>query len=292
MPVVSYGLALLDEWTETLEYGDTFPQLLFTVVLLLVGQHAIADRPRLRLAGLWIALLAFLAFIARLVVLHGVSDPWILTAAAIRGLLAAGLITGLSWLVLPLLALFYESLIEPVLRRPREWFERVRLWREGRQFRHSQRQDQQAWERAAPEREAEATKAAKQQRRQAAEQQQRDETRFRIRLLIDQHREQLGDRFPDAWLQRYFVDYLGDGLSSKEVQRRADQLREMVLETVKPLMSPEKSPHAFEGIDEIAAHFREKKDRILATDYSEPMKDIFLMDVEDAEKKAIQEFLK
>ncbi|MCA9081747.1 MAG: hypothetical protein KDA58_14390, partial [Planctomycetaceae bacterium] len=248
--------------------GDFCGTLLPLLLLAIVGQQTIKGHPRLERLSYLLGWVALLLFVGVGLLIRPQPDGSDLLVVLICGLVFAGYLVTISWLVLPLLALMIEAtLVGPwrslnrLVRQAKSgWQRRCADRRLRRQEECLQRQEEHNRphrdRQARLERQIQETRAQQQQREQTV----RDQLRYRLQLTYDQHRTELAQKFPPDQFAAYFDNFLTNELGPDEYARRAGQLEQMLVDQLGS-RSRRRRPK-FESIDQVIAYFETEKERI------------------------------
>lgn len=251
----------MDFLTNAIQEGDYCALAFFSVILIFVGDRMIQSRPLLRIWGMRIAALAFVAFVVAHIVQAGSPTPSDLAMAAIVGLLGALVVLGPAWIVLAILG-FFGGYYRNAANSANSAAHRRQLERERKEAEKRKRQEQIEWEKQAPQRERARLEAEMRQReeskRNADAKKIRSDARADCEMLYQLYAPEIDTRFPRASLDEWIKKYMGDDQSPSDVEQRADQLRKLIIhhrEQVKP--TPK-----FSTMADLATWFQEQKSQI------------------------------
>lgn len=258
----------------------------------LTSPSSVAYRNARRLAGFSIVLYAALAFFT-----------WPPASAAdvldvvIRSLLAGGVAFGAGTVVLGALS----GLVGDPVAAIRSWFHRwkarsARQAAEGKAKREAaerERREQAELERTRPEREARRREAAEREALRQQEAPVREQLQFEVRLFYDRYRAELQSTFPPDVFESYLSKFLTEGTPLEQLEQRADQLKEMIRDRLE--IRPAREKPDFQDIDDVIAHFAQRKQRIRELELSDSddadVKDTMIAALDAAQDKAIRELL-
>ncbi len=242
--------------------------------------------------------LAFVLVVARMNPRTSGDLLWIL----LRSMVACAIGTGL-WAML--LVLLERVCFEPIRAiRFARWAARLKVatdqmkladaaYERQRQERAERNRELVAleWARTAPERErlrlavenrqlidADASKRASQRR---------EESRLRSDLVYQQYARQLGPAFPRKRFDQFIERYLSDDVSPEEVERREQQLKQMMLDSLGT-----STPTKFSSVTELAAYFRDRREEIDNLPHDEEVKDTYRIQLNKQEDEALRRLLK
>ena len=276
---------------ELIEQGDFLTLLFMAAVLYYVGQMAVANDPQSKRRGQGIFLVSFVAYGLLEISRYGIQDAEGLLSIIFRGLIAAGMLLGISWILLSTSAFLFSPTeqakrsLQESRRKSQQKKERIKQEQEEEQ---RKQRDQKEWERKAPERERQQTERQQAEQKQKVDQHQREEIRLSCQLLYDQHATELQDRFPRERFKDYFAQYLPDEFPLETVQQRGKLLKEMIDSSLEKV---EGNKQKYSSLNEIAAYFQEQKKEIESLDYDESSRQSFLSSLNHQEDRAIREFL-
>jgi len=276
---------------ELIEQGDFLYLLFIAALLYYVGQMAVAHNPQSKKSGQGIFLLTLVVYALFEISRFGIYDAEGLLSILFRGLIAAGMMLGISWILLSASA-FLFSPTEQATRslqesRRKSQLEKDRKKQE-REFEQQRQRDQKEWERKAPERERRQKKQQQAEQKCKADQHKREEIRLSCQLLYDQHTHELQQRFPRDRLVEYFDQYLSDSFPIEIVEQRGKLLKEMIESSLEQTAG---NKQKFASLNEIAAYFQEQRKEIESLNYDEPTKQSFISSLNDQEDRTIREFL-
>lgn len=263
----------LTRFLQILDDGDPCSIGVAILILLWFG-HFLAD-PRQRRQGIGLAGVAFLAFGAFRYSVMPPDSGEDLQRLALRSLLAAGLILGLAWIVLPLgsgcFQFLRSFLFLPIVQR----WNSILGWVAERKRRRADddrlRRAQEAYDRAAPDRERQRQEADARARMETQAQKRRDEARARAELFFALHSPELGDRFPKADFEDFKSRYLGDQRAPEYVEQRAQQLIEIIQQHLEKV-----SPSQKADINDLIAAFERQCATLAASPLDEEVKQSLL----------------
>ena len=252
--------AFIDNLIDIFEQGFMPSLLLGGVVLLMVSQKSIIDRPTVERWGLRIGVLGFLAWYVRDFLVNGLwgAEQFFLTG--LRALLVLLYTTATAWLLLAitscgrgLLASQFTS-IDPI----RGWRKARRQARTARPSPVSEPILTPAEERERQRQEAGAEAARLRRQREQAE---RDKIRYEVGLLYDRYRAELTDKLPQDRFDAYFATYLTPDLEPSVYTERAEKLKDMIRDR---LNVQHRSPAPqFDSVEDIIRYFTAKKASLL-----------------------------
>lgn len=233
-----------------LELGDPCSLTLLALLLIFLGGKIVADKPHLYLWGLRLAVAGFVGFTAYQLLRYPFPQAEELLGFALRSLLAAGLVLGLAWILLPIISFFYQLVIGQPAARLQRWAalaqDQAAAWQD-QQYAQEQRLQQQA----------EAQRAAVERDRQAEEQRRRDEqakerqeeekrqaeaalranqqtVRQHLRDFYQAHSKWLAEVYPPAMLEAFIAAEMHDGLELIQLwavcQKKIAELYQLVIQ--------------------------------------------------------------
>ncbi|TXT36026.1 MAG: hypothetical protein FD138_1132 [Planctomycetota bacterium] len=212
------------------------------LILIVCGGCVVERHPRCRAIGkklaVWTFLLSFLYFV--FAPNSGDAPSPNLISAGIASLILAGMVLGVSWLVLPPLSFVYDSTLGGVFRSLK------RLASASRERRQERRRIRQ-WERDRPERERESANRLNAQKR-------RDDAKAACDALFALAAPEIGTRFSKQDYIEFVSKYMADTAPPEVVEERAEQLKAIIRqhqERVEPSRSQK-------SLQELSAWFEER----------------------------------
>jgi hypothetical protein len=283
-----------------LREGEFWSLLMASLLLLFVGQHLIGARFRLQKAAAAVGLIGFLVVITAEFVETGFPLADSLPGLLFQALLGGGFAFSIATVVLPVVAILWDSSLGVLFRWIRQLFQQLtsavaRRLRGRREKRQSERQAVIDSHRQAQEAEV-ATQRATAHEQKTGDDRRRQIARFECQLLFDQHHAELLNVFPDGLLDGYFAKYMSDDVSPGLVEQRGAALQGMIQDRLRRSGSAES--RQFESIGEIARWFDHKREEISTsfTDATDPgaahIIDTLNTQILRQRDQAIQEFLK
>ncbi len=199
---------------------------------------------------------------------------------AFRGLFAAGLALGITWIVLSISVFAFQHLRTLVQA---SWLSRGTIAhrtsgadRLSREEARRQQADNMERERRDNVKKADAAR-------------RRDDARMRCLMLYDRHSTTLAERFPRERLQEYFDHYMSDKSPPEVVEERARTLVALIDEWVAQDKTRQKKE--FRTLEELAAFFQKQRDEVAGLSYDADIKDSFLTNINIQEEQAVRRFL-
>lgn len=217
----------MDPILRFLETVDTGGLFVLVLALLFIGNRLSAAQLRVRALSLSVAAVLFVAFVAfHLTQRSAYADN--LSDLTIRGLLGAGFVLGVLWIVLPPLAALFRTTTGSM----RNWGREARFRRDARRRERELEAERRRHERqepaAAKERERLRQQAAEQTRKAATDQKRREDARAKCDVLFALHGPELRERFTKEMFDDFIRRHLGDDRSADYVEQRARELCEIV----------------------------------------------------------------
>jgi hypothetical protein len=226
----------------------------FSAIILAVGSN-IATDPALRLWGKRAAAAAYVLFsVYALCTTKGI-DAGELLHIAFRGLFAAAIALGTTWIVLPILAFIVRFL----LNFGRDHFAALESEANRREEkeRHRISSDEAQRRQAQQEAEQRADKA-RQTLTQTESQRRRNDARAKAVLTFSRYASKLGGRFTQENLDHFVAAYMGDDQPPDAVERRAAELLQVLQEHAAAADPPEEK----QTLDALARWFLAQKEHI------------------------------
>ena len=208
-----------------------------------------------------------------------------------KGLLAAGLALGASWI---LISVFF-FMIAPA-QKLRSSIESKRkhhqLEKEKKQQQQIQeerrRREQETWERNAPIRERQRKLQIEAEQKKKTEQLQLEEVRLDSLIWYDQNAHQLQDLFPRERFLEYLDQHLGSNRPVEVVKQRGEQFKKMIDSILEKAGG---NKQKFSSLIEISSYFHDQREEILSLNYDDLTKQSLITSLNDQEDRAIRNFL-
>ena len=263
--------------------GDPFSLLCLAAILAFVGAKMASSESSIRQWGWRMAAGSYVMFGVYAGYTLKPTSASDLVQIAFRGLLAAGIALGVTWIILPIVAF----VVGPLLNFGRDRLtasKREAKRRKEEEFRHvsleeaQRRQAQEDADRQARERQAATQKTADGRRR--------DDARMRCMTLYDRYGPALADQFPRERLQEHFELYMSDASPTEVVEQRAMAIMGLINDWVEQHKSGQKK--RFVALAEIAADFQAKRDEVPGLPYDDDVKDSLLTNINKEEDNAIE----
>jgi hypothetical protein len=251
----------MESFLEIINSADVVSLIGLIAVLCWVGGRMIERYPEL---GQWAWRLAASAFIGYCLFMgseldHHAPGDWL--GIACRGVLAAGLTLGISWIVLAVYG-FMKSASDRAACKAQSRAESRRYEKERKQREREEQQRRNEWERGAPERERQGRIAEERRLQQEAisgeARQTREDTRYACELFYNLHAPKIADRFSKQDLHEFLDRYMGDKQSVDVIRRRSSQLTETIRQHVEAVDPPE----TIETLEGLAAWYEQEKSRL------------------------------
>lgn len=242
---------------DALNHADFCSAILLIALLTFVGQRMVAGENNLQCWGLRLAAVAFVGFCAHGCLSSRVADLQAWLEIAVRGVLAAGLMLGAAWILLPIGAFVYRHTIGLLLRALQERRQAAELEKDRRQAHERDEAERQRLreehERREQELERQRPLAEAQCQAEAEAQQRRADARAQCELLFSLYAPEIGKRFPRSMFEDFVRRYMGDGHPPEQVEQRAAQLQTTIqqhlekVEVVPKFRSLEDITHWYQG---------------------------------------------
>ncbi len=279
---------------DLIDSGDLCSLTFLILIIIVAGGAMVNSQEKLHLWGKHAAAAAFVYYAAYgwYTFQPATAEDWI--GITIRGAFAAGLVLGLSWIVLAIIAFVYRYTAENPIRTARNWMSRGKSRRaqqeeaerrqRGAEIRERQRRDQAGREAAARERAAQA-QAAK------ASQEAQHKSKFArtgCELLYNGYAAELESLLPRKEFERFLKKHLSGSQSPEHIDRYATLLKKTIQRYLK---IAKRRPSSFKNIPEIAGHFQDARKEIDELPYDEETKQTLVAHLSMAEEQAIERFL-
>ncbi len=272
--------------------GDICSTLVLVLLLALVGGAMVGGKPALHQWGKRLAGAAFVAYGVYGSVVFRPADASEWTDVALRGLLAGGLVLGVSWIFLPVVAFGYRHTLGALLPRVRDWSAATRRRSAERRARRDEEQERQRadeeWVRAAPERERTRQETEARARAQAAEQNRRKDARASCEIFFALHAPEIGKRFSCEMFDDFVARHLGDDHAPEYVEQRAQQLLELLRQHLDKVGAPQKKM----ALADLAQWFLREKQEIDKAALPPADKEVLLAALEERYTKLQEKFIR
>ena len=238
--------------------NDVVPLIGLVVVLCWIGDRMIQRAPQLRQWGWRFAAAAFIGFCFLMGSELEDQTPGAWLGIVCRGLLAAGLTLGVSWIVLAVYG-FMKSVSERAAREAQSRADDRRREKERKQREREEKKRSEQWERDAPERERQRQIAEERRLQQEAvsrdARQTREDTRYACELFYNLHAPKIAERFPKQELHDFLNRYMADTQSLDVIRQRTNQLVETIRQHVEAVDPPEE----IASLEELAGWYEKQK---------------------------------
>jgi len=231
-------------------------KILLTFILIRLGEWIVGHEPRMHTWGLRLAIGVFAAYVGYSCYEIGSPDAGDLVMFVLQGMIGAGLVLGVSWIGLAILAFLFRTLLARPLDMLRKRHQDLqRQWKDHqddlRREQVLQRQREQ-WELDAPLRAEAQRQADILARAEAQAQKRREDARAACEMLYQCHALEIRQRFPRSKFDEFIQKYMGDARSPDDVDERSMQLQEMIRQHVEKVEPPPK----FQTLGDAAAWFQ------------------------------------
>lgn len=227
----------------------------------------------------------------------GVLAPELRSASpevSLEGLFAAAMngiaIGSAAYFSMALVCLVYEHVGKPPLQILNRWRRQATAELSRQQQEHRRVQEQEDWNRSAPDRERAQRETedrrTREQQQATSDRHRRENARLRCLMLYDRHATELATRFSRERLETYFATYLTDQHLPEAVEERGKLLERLIEDAA----GGNVSKNAPQTLDEIAGYFRKRRDEIQALPFDVDVKDTFLSLLNTQEEDAIRRF--
>ena len=263
---------------EMIDRDDFFTLACLIAILTSVGTNM--ANPDVRQWGKRAAAVAYVLFCVYASCMLNPADAQDCLHIAFRGLFAAGLAMGLTWIILAI-GIFAFQYLRTAAKT--SWFSDATAARRQSEAERLSRQEasRQQAENMERERRDNVTRADAARRR--------DDARMRCLMLYDRHSTALAERFPRERLQEYFNQYMSDKSSPEVVEERARTLIALIDEWVAQDKTRQKKE--FRNLEELAAFFQKQRDEVAGLSYETDIKDSFITNINIQEEQAVRRFL-
>lgn len=276
------------------DHGELFCLLIGGMILLIVAKRVVGDRPRVRIWGLRVGVLSFVAWYVRDIRSHGLWGAEQVVVTGLRGLLVLLYVTCTSWLLISIAACVMNDVIGASHARLHarwrhliNWLNRAFSKRLANPISGSERPESDPKDRL--DREEAASKVAEARKLAKQQQLRRDELRYELQLLYDRHRVELSESIPKERFDAYFEAHLTDTLEPDVYATRAEQLKEVIRERA-GVLKRTKQP-VFESIEDVIEHYRAKKQRLRLLDLDDDTLETLEVTLDDIQDREVRKLL-
>ena len=248
---------------ELITNPDPCSLLCLIALLTWVGNAMTGGRGTFHTWGYRIAATTFIAYGVYGAVAFSPTTAHALLWTAIRALLAAGLSLGLSWISLVachFLVGVPAGFLERWRRTTRQRLTEQRAIAETAESLLRRRADN---ERLALQRQREQETAEVLDREKADVRRRRDDARIRCETLYHLYEPELEHRFPSSSFDQFHRTYLGDDRSAEDVEKRAQQIEELIQQHLSKVHVPEPQ-QAFRSMADVTAWYEKQLAQIEA----------------------------
>lgn len=254
----------------------------FLIVLLcLIGSKLIVLGSRVHKLSLGLAFCAFLAYCVYGFIRDQPENANGITSLALRGLLAAGLMLGVSWILLPVVAFAYKHGVQIPRERLRTWKEAADRSRQERNAAADKERRRQMEEderrRNTPHREQAAREAEVRAKMEGEAQRRRDRARARCELLYSEHAKVIGEAFRKEMFDDFIAKYMNDHRSPEEVEEWGEQLHGSLTRVIEGITPAEKH----NDLDGLMAWYEGTKAKILNSEMTDTAKKAHLSELSE-----------
>ena len=237
---------------EMVDRGDPCALVFLIAILTCVGAKMVGSRLDLRSWGTRIASGAFVAYcVYGQISFHpGTAEDWI--HITLRGLLAAGLVLGFSWINLAVSAFVNQHVIAPTVAK----------FRIEPHTGHTEPIDQRALQIEQDRRTQEEIRRREHEREEtrskAQSQRRRTDARAAAALSFSLYAPKLGNRFTKEMFDKYVTDFMGDQHAPEDVERHGQELVSILEKHLQEIQPPKET----RSVQDLARWYQEQKDDI------------------------------
>jgi len=123
------------------------------------------------------------------------------------------------------------------------------------------------------------------QRATRTNQKRREDAKFACRMIYDRHRTTLTNKFTPEQLQDYFAEFLTDEHDVRQVEDRAERLKELLLE----LIDGDGGNRRFKSLADVCEFYRQERAAIDTLDLPDDVKDSLRADLAREEARTMRE---
>lgn len=272
--------------------GDYCAVGVILLMLYALGGQLVHGQERLRGIGQKLGLAALIITAAVLIVKESRTDPWDLVSTALLAGIVGAAVTCLAWVALPIISFCYSAAIQPVIdaaERMDADADRAAREQRRRQEEHRRRLQQQAdYERRAPERERQQREAEERAGAEAEARRRRDLVVDQIELFYQLNAAELAGRIKEEWVKDYIQRKMGTNVPADEIEERGRQL----LATLQQALERANPAKIYRSVADINADFEQQRQLIIHSDFDEPTKKSLLLDLRKEQDKVVRRFIK
>lgn len=279
---------LMDGFRAFMESDDVCSLSFVVLLLLVIGSRMVERRRALQNWGLRLATGTFVAYAIYRIAMGSTIEPGDVALLLLRALLVAGLMLGVSWIVLPMAAFVLDGLARPALSIAKSLLRRActgRTTTQAELLHLRTALDAKSAELAAAEQRRNEAQHAALVDREA--QRRRDDARASCELLFAQFAPEIEKRFPRIAFDQFMAKYLGDDRSPEEVQQRAAQLCDM-LRQQRQSLDPARR---FTNLTELSAWYEEQQRHVRAAGLDPTTEETLLINLEIQHEELIRRFI-
>jgi len=265
---------------DILNNGDGGTLCCLIAILAFVGSKMTEGSEATRRWGWRLAAAAFVGYAIYAGYAQQIDDVSGWLHAVLRGLLAAGLALGISWILFPMIAFPFRCVRALAQSMAFHWKATAYKRNTAHQVSHEEALREQA------ERNEQANREAS---RRANDSRRREDARMRCFMLHDRHSAALADRFPRERLREYLDRYLADATSPEIVEERGRALIALIEEWV--AQDEARKEMTFQSLEELAGFFQKQRDELARLSYDEEIRESLMTNINVQEEHAIRRFL-
>ncbi len=278
------------------EEGDVVSILMLLLCLSFIGSRSIHSRPNQAQWSGRIGMATLLAYTVYRGITMGPTTPEELLWILLRGLLAAGFVTTVCWILLPVVVGVWSRTVEKTLHAARaasvasqkRLSEQRAATQRLRELQAAARQQ----ERIGPEWERQQQDAEERTRieRATAEtaNRRREEARLRSELFYERHARQLAASFPRERFEQFVQRYLSGDTAPELVEQREELLKEMIVDS----LGTKGTNPKFASITELSAFYAARREEIDNLPHSDEIKDAYSVELNKQEDESLRRYLK
>lgn len=270
----------MDTVLDVINSSDVVSLIALIAVLCWLGSRMIHRYPELGQWGSRFAAGAFIVYCLFMGSELAVHTPGVWLGIACRGVLAAGLTLGVSWIVLAVYG-FMKSYSDRAARQAQSRAADRKREKERKQREREEQKRRAQWEREAPERERQYQIAEERRLQQEAvsrdARQTREDTRYACELFYNLHAPTIRERFSKQDLHDFLNRYMDDTQTLDVIKRRANQLIETIRQHVESVDPPEE----IASLEELAGWHTKQKALLEGLDIEPNIKREFCLQLKD-----------
>jgi hypothetical protein len=280
----------MDAALNLINSNDVVALIGLVIVVCWIGGRMIQREPQLNQWGWRLAAGAFIGYCFLMGSELEDQTPGEWLGIVCRGILAAGLTLGVSWIALAVYG-FMKSASDRAAREAASRADDRRCAKEQKRREREEQKRRAEWERDAPERERQRQIAEERRLQQEAvsreARQTREDTRYACELFYNLHAPKIADRFSKQDLHDFLDRYMGDTQPLDVLRRRSNQLTETIRQHVEAVDPPE----AIGSLEDLAVWYAKQKGQVESLEVEAIFKHEFCLQLKERYTELTQRLL-